>query len=126
MMLTFDIKPLSINDAWQGRRWKSKEYRQYEEAIGKLLLNQKNEKWPLKGPLEVFIEWYLIRYKATDWDNPIKPIFDILQKYNVIVDDKHIIKGTVTKHKSKSNYFTITIIPYKASILDRYSIKKEG
>jgi len=93
MILTFDIKPLSVNISRKGKHFKTKTHLQYEEDIGKLLLTQKNKEWPLTGPLEVFIDWYLMRYKTTDWDNPIKPIFDILQKYNVIKNDKDIIKG---------------------------------
>jgi hypothetical protein len=51
--MILNIKPLSVNDAWQGRRVKSKKYRQYENDILKLLR-------PMTvpdGPLELYLKW---------------------------------------------------------------------
>lgn len=78
-----------------------------------MLLLQKSKEWPLKRPLEIVIVWHLKQFKRTDWDNPIKPIIDLLVKYGVIEDDRHIFKGTVTKIKSAHDFFTIDIMPYK-------------
>lgn len=31
--IRIDINPLSVNDAWQGRRYKTDEYKRYERAM---------------------------------------------------------------------------------------------
>lgn len=32
-MIRIKIKPLSVNDAWKGQRFKTKEYKQYEQDL---------------------------------------------------------------------------------------------
>ncbi len=69
------IKPISVNQCWQGRRFKTKLYKSFEiELLSKLK--------PLEvpaGKLQIFIKFGLSS-KNADWDNPIKPFVDILQK----------------------------------------------
>lgn len=69
------IKPLSVNDAWQGKRFKSKAYKAYEnEIIPKLP--------ELKVPncnIELEITFGFSN-SASDIDNPAKPFIDCLQK----------------------------------------------
>ncbi len=85
------IKPLSVNKVWRGRRFKTKEYKDYEKLLLSILE-------PLKVPqgrLELKLT-FGFSSKASDWDNPIKPFQDILQKkYNF--DDKWIYRGIVEK-----------------------------
>jgi len=86
------VKPLSINRAFQGRRFKTKEYKDYEEE---LLLILPHIKIPA-GKLKVYYE---VGYsnKLSDIDNFIKPFQDILQtKYGF--DDKMIYKMEVEKN----------------------------
>lgn len=69
------IKPLSVNKAWQGRRYKTKEYQQYEKEF---LLKLPKIKIP---PNELAITiTYGFSNKSSDIDNPTKLILDILQK----------------------------------------------
>ena len=74
-MIKIPIKPLSVNDAWQGRRYKTKEYKQFERDVKKLLK-------PLKLPTGLLCLRLEFGFSslASDWDNPIKPFVDILQK----------------------------------------------
>jgi len=69
------IKPLSVNEAWAGRRFKSEKYKKFQfELINKI------QKLQLpKGDILAFYEFGFSN-KASDWDNPIKPIQDILQR----------------------------------------------
>jgi Holliday junction resolvase RusA-like endonuclease len=104
-----NIKPLSVNQAWQGRRFKTNAYKKYE--IDCLLLLPK-VKLGLP-PYQINIE---IGYSnvASDIDNALKPILDILQKkYNF--DDKHVYKLVVEKKiVSKGNeYILIEISEYE-------------
>ena len=89
-MNRLDIKPMSVNDAWQGRKFKTDKYKEY--TIDVLILLPKI-KIP-EGDLLLKLE-FGFSSRASDWDNPIKPFVDILQKkYNF--DDKRIKKGVVT------------------------------
>lgn len=70
------IKLLSVNEAWQGKRFKTKNYQVYEKTLGYTLPNEK---------INSFNSYYIIfifnfSNKLSDWDNPIKPLQDILQK----------------------------------------------
>ena len=93
--MILNIKPLSVNDAWQGRRVKSKEYRSYEADILKLLR-------PMvipEGPLELYLKWGFSS-AGSDWDNPIKPFQDCLQKkYNF--NDNRVVRAITEKVKVK-------------------------
>lgn len=91
MTVQLHIKPLSANAAFKGRKFKTAAYKNYEKALMMLLPN--NYEIP-EGPLEVFYEFGITA--ASDWDNPIKQLQDILcKRYNF--DDRRIMKGTVTK-----------------------------
>ena len=92
-----NIKPLSINQCFQGRRFKTPKYKQYEKELMILLpaLNVPS------GLLEVVITFGLSS-KLNDIDNGLKPFIDILQKkylfndrdiYKLIVEKKIVPKG---------------------------------
>lgn len=84
--------PLSVNNARQGRRFKTTAYKEYRESIAKKLIYQNI---PDGVPLAVTI----IRgfsNKASDIDNPLKPFLDCLQdKYGI--NDKNIYKLEIVK-----------------------------
>lgn len=90
-MAIIKIKPLSVNDAWKGRRFKTDDYENYEwELFAKLK--------PLgipKGKLSLFITFYLSN-KLSDIDNPVKPFLDILQK-KYKFNDRDIYEMRVVK-----------------------------
>ncbi len=93
--MILNIKPLSVNDAWQGRRVKSKKYRNYEADILKLLR-------PMKipdGPLELHLKWGFSS-AGSDWDNPIKPFQDCLQK-KYDFNDNRVVRAITEKVKVK-------------------------
>jgi Holliday junction resolvase RusA-like endonuclease len=88
--MRIDIKPLSVNDAWQGRRFKTASYLQYERALMLLLPNFEVPEGKLK--LEVTFGITTLG----DWDNPIKPFVDVLQKkWNF--NDNRIMRAIVDK-----------------------------
>lgn len=114
MILHFEGVPLSMNKAYicgGVRRFKTPAYRQYVVDIGnQLYLQKKNIKpFPPKTPLEVICNWYLTNDINTDWDNPIKPLMDVLVKWEVIDDDRYIRNGHIYTHKSKTNHFDVEI-----------------
>lgn len=70
-----DIKPLSVNQAWQGKRFKTPAYKAYEKE---LLLKLRPYEVP-DGVIEITLRFGLSS-KLADFDNPVKPFVDCLQK----------------------------------------------
>ena len=104
------IKPLSVNDAWKGRRYKTKDYLKFERDLLFLLPNK--YKIP-DGKLEIILR-FGFSSNGSDWDNPIKPIQDVLQKkYNF--NDNRVFRGTIEKEivKKGNEFFEFEIIEFK-------------
>ena len=97
-MYRCDIKPLSVNEAWLGRKRKSAKYRKYEAEVTELLATAEIEV-PPTGGLGLCLE-FGFSSSASDIDNPIKPFQDILQKVYGF-DDKRIHELIVHKTKVK-------------------------
>jgi Holliday junction resolvase RusA-like endonuclease len=88
-------KPLSVNEAWKGTRYKTKVYNAYEKE---LILTLPKFVMPLP-PYEIYLHFGFSNKKA-DIDNPVKPFLDIMQKkYNFNDCDifSLIIKKSVVK-----------------------------
>lgn len=108
-MIKLEVKPLSVNEVWQGKRFKTPKYKQYEKEI---LLTLK----PMivkTGKLSLFLRFGLSS-KNADIDNPVKPFVDCLQmRYGF--NDRHIYKLTVEKvDVSKGKEF----VEFEISYLD--------
>jgi Holliday junction resolvase RusA-like endonuclease len=107
-MNKINIKPLSVNKCWQGRRFKTKDYLNYETIMLNLLPNL----YIIDPPYRVNI---IVGFsnKASDIDNILKPFLDILQKkYNI--NDKHIEilhieKQLVTKNNDFISFEIVNI-----------------
>ena len=85
-------KPISVNECWQGKRFKTKKYELYENEL-KVKLS--NEKLKIEPPYRLQIVFGLSSLIA-DIDNPIKPFIDILQK-KYGFNDKYIFELCVKK-----------------------------
>jgi Holliday junction resolvase RusA-like endonuclease len=103
--MKIEIKPLSVNQAWQGKRFKTPRYKQYEKDL-MLLLPYKSIG---KGKIKIDIVFGFSN-SASDIDNPLKPFLDILQK-KYLINDKQIyhliVKKTITKKGSEFINFEI-------------------
>ena len=100
------IKPLSVNDAWKGKRFKTDGYKKYERDL--LLMLPPKLVIP-DGELSIYLEWGFSS-AASDWDNPIKPFQDILQK-KYGFNDNRVFEARVKKKKVKkgSEYIIFNI-----------------
>lgn len=98
-MEKLNIKPLSVNEAWQGRRFKTDKYKKYESDLMVLLPN--NLKIP-NGNIRLFIEFGFSN-NASDIDNCLKPFLDCLQK-KYGFNDKLINELNVRKIKVSKGY----------------------
>lgn len=90
-MYRIPFKPLSVNDVWQGKRWKTPEYTDYEEIMFTLLPRIKIP----QGKLALSLK-FGFGSTQSDLDNPVKPFVDILQKAYEF-DDKRIYRLLVEK-----------------------------
>jgi len=93
--MRIDIKPLSVNDVWQGKRFKTPKYKRYERD---LLLMLPAFKVP-DGDLSLRLTFGFSN-ASSDWDNPVKPFQDVLQK-KYGFNDSRIVEATVKKVKVK-------------------------
>jgi len=109
--LVIKTRPLSVNEAWQGRRYKSPEYEAYESEVG-YLLPKHTRPAPIEGKLEVRYRFHFKNHKARDWDNPVKPLQDVLVKLGIILDDRYIYRATVEKIPSSEDFVEIEILPF--------------
>ena len=104
-MIYKNIKPLSVNQCWRGRRFKTDDYKIYEKELLFTL-----------PQLDIPEPPYYVEYEfgfsnsLSDWDNPIKPLQDILQK-KYKFNDKDIFEARVRKVKVKKGdeYFKVKI-----------------
>ena len=102
------IKPLSVNKCWQGKRFKTNDYKAYEQE---LLYRLKKVKIP-KGKKSLIIR---VGFSSplSDLDNVAKPFIDILQK-KYGFDDKEIYYLEILKDdvKKGEEYIGFEINPY--------------
>lgn len=103
LYISLKIKPLSVNECWQGKRFKTKEYKNYERF---LFLSLPHFKLP-DPPFRVYFSFGLSN-SCADFDNPIKPLTDILQK-KYKFNDRDIHEANIRKVKVKKGeeYFSV-------------------
>ena len=94
-MVRIEIKPLSVNEVWQGKRFKTQKYKKYENELLCILPKITIPKPPYKLYLTFGMSNVL-----SDWDNPVKPFQDVLQK-KYGFNDKDIFEAHVYKVKVK-------------------------
>ena len=104
------IKPLSVNEAWQGKRFKTDAYKHFEYYV--LLLLKKQAVPP--GELTLHLNWGFSNYASSDTDNPIKPFVDCLQKKFGFNDNK-IKQMIIEKFRvaKGDEYIEFELVPYK-------------
>lgn len=116
--IVLNVKPLSINESWQGKRFKTDKYKKYEKdcltLLPKKIINP-------NAKLEVILTYYFSN-EASDLDNPTKNILDILQK-KYFFNDKNIVKLLLIKEICKKGEER-TVIHIKELPLEEKAIKK--
>lgn len=93
-MIEFKIneKPLSVNQAWQGKRFKTPAYKNYEKAM--LLMMPKGK---IDESEMLRVEFFFgFSNKASDLDNPVKLLMDIAQK-KYGFNDKNVFELNIRK-----------------------------
>jgi len=107
--MRIDIKPLSVNECWAGRRFKTPKYKAYEIE---LMLKLTNMEIP-EGRLSLWITTGFSNINA-DCDNILKPFIDILQKKYGFNDNRiYEIKIEKEKVKKGMEYISFGIHGYE-------------
>lgn len=93
-MIQFKLnqKPLSVNLAWQGKRFKTPAYKEYEKGM---ILRMPKAKIETDQMLRVEF-FFGFSNKESDLDNPVKLLMDIAQK-KYGFDDKMVYELNVRK-----------------------------
>jgi len=109
-MIKIDIKPLSVNKAWKGKRYKTKDYEDYERAVLLMLPN----KYKIPDGRLILNLRFGFSNQGSDLSNPIKLIEDILQK-KYDFNDNRIFLCIVEKEvvKKGKEYIQFSIESYK-------------
>lgn len=107
-MEQINIKPLSVNQAWKGKRYRTDKYKNWALFLKSKL---KKEDINFNGKISITLE-FGFSSKGSDLDNPVKPFLDILsQKFGF--NDNQIYQLLLYKKIVK-----------KGDEFIRYSIKK--
>jgi Holliday junction resolvase RusA-like endonuclease len=93
-MIQFRIneKPLSVNEAWKGKRFKTQAYKDYEKSI---LIRMPKKSIDKKEMLRVEF-FFGFSSVASDLDNPVKLLLDVAQK-KFGFDDKQVFEMNIRK-----------------------------
>lgn len=108
-MIKVDVKPMSVNEAWQGKRFKTPKYNMYSKVVTLMLPALKLP----SPPYQISFEFGFSNV-CSDWDNPVKPLQDIMQK-KYKFNDKDVMRAIVEKKivpKGKE-YFKFKIESYE-------------
>lgn len=105
MRFTLDIKPLSVNEAYKGRRFNTTKKKQYDKTLALLLPNQ-----PLEGPYyRVSYYFHLKNFALIDQQNLLKCLTDGIVRRGIIRDDRYIVEEHLFKFKADHDSVEIDI-----------------
>jgi Holliday junction resolvase RusA-like endonuclease len=113
-MNIIDYKGLTVNQAYTGKRYKTKKYKAWKKDIKWLL---PKDLWIPPGEKHIRIVFGLSS-KNADWDNCIKTFQDVLQEVYGF-NDKEISHGEVVKlHVKKGKEFiAFDLLPANTEML---------
>jgi Holliday junction resolvase RusA-like endonuclease len=99
MKIRIEIKAISVNKAWTGRKFMSPEYKIWREKFGYMCKNYKKPNIQLGAMITISLNVYIKTYAQSDVDNFAKGILDGLQEMGMIENDKKVKKIIIEKHK---------------------------
>ncbi len=109
MKIEIPVRAISVNAVWQGRRFKTKEYKDYEQDTLWFL----NKMGRVNGMVQIDYKFFFAG-RMLDTDNGIKPIQDILVKAGIIQNDSMVMRITAEKFRAKENKIVIEILPFNS------------
>ena len=105
LKIRLPIKPLSVNECWKGRHFKTEKYKKYDEDLQFLLPRKR-----VKGEwFKVFYRFYLKSFASSDIDNLVKALQDNLVSAKIIPDDRKIVEMNIKKYRAKTDTIEVEI-----------------
>ena len=102
------ISPLRLSKAYQGRRFKTNEYKKWQIDFARLV----GKHTPICGKIALICEFYVKNDKMSDIDNFFKTLQDTLKDCGIIEDDRNIYELHAYKYHSENEFIRITIEKY--------------
>ena len=124
-------KPLSINQAWQGKRYRTPLYTKFAIDVGRLIQRIRPQKPAPDAPVFAHYVWGFSNSQS-DIDNPVKPFQDVLfDTWQMKAKDHQVQFMIIEKAKAKKGQEFIgfhvdakaNLIEYLENVLAR--LKKE-
>lgn len=108
-MPKISYKPISVNACWQGRRFKTPKYKQFEKDM---LFLMPRIVLPAK-PYHISMR-FGVSSPLSDVDNPVKPTMDLMQK-KYGFNDRDVMSIFVEKEivSKSAEFIEFEILPYK-------------
>lgn len=113
MKIKLEVNPLSVNKAFQGRRFKTPLYKSFENDVCRMLPVCSTQ--AIKEEVFVHYVYHIKNYYRADTFNLEKTLSDMLVKRGYILDDRYIRAGYQRKEKTlegESEWIEISIVPY--------------
>ena len=106
MIATLNIKALSVNAAYQGRRFSTTTKKQFDKALSLLLPSVQVE----GDYYRVAYDFHLTNFGGTDQDNLVKVLQDCIVRKGIISDDRRIVEHRIRKFPSVKDYIVVGIV----------------
>jgi Holliday junction resolvase RusA-like endonuclease len=111
-LVRINVKPLTVNRAYIGRRWATDELKAYKKELGYLLPKLEIPKGKLKVRLE-----FGLSYKGSDIDNCAKAFIDCLQVQYGFNDNRiYKLKMEKVDVKKGEEYIAFYIKSYERNL----------
>lgn len=104
--MKIEIKPFSNNKMWKGRRFKTREYRDWRKWFGYICQKGKT----ITEPCHLEVVFSCSRANRSDLDNFLKPFLDALVESKVLSDDRIVQSISARKIKGE-DYIEYEITP---------------
>ena len=124
-MYQIDIQPLSVNKAFQGRRYKTREYNQYSMVLSAFLARLQLPKIPEGEPFYLYLEFGTT--KQQDASNGIKLFEDVLCEH-MGINDRNVMAIFVRKviTKRSDSYIRFNIFEHEYDLLQAVRTEVES
>ena len=97
-MYTLELKPISVNEAYKGRKWMTDKHREFKKVAAILLSRMDFPKLKEKEPFYIIYHFYTDA--SVDIDNMVKVVQDCITQC-LGTDDRYIYGLYIEKHKIK-------------------------
>lgn len=107
MIIKIPIKPFSVNKCWQGKRYKTQDYKDYERDTLRLLPKMEIPEGDKRLDITAGVSNW-----SQDIDNIAKPLIDILQKkYGFNDKEIRILRLEKVKTKKGEEFVEFAVSP---------------